>query len=225
MSLPVPDAVGLAALVPPAVPAKRRRSLARWWDRLSIYLPVVLMMLMALATYWLLRATPEPEPPGPKREVTHEPDYFMHRFSVKVFEPGGALKTELYGAEARHHPDTGTLVVDAARIRSFGPQRQLSTATARQITSNDEGTEFVLEGDAAVVRQASRGAKGEVLPRIEFHGELLRVATDPEHISSEQPVVLIRGQDQIAADTLDYRGDARVANLTGQVKALFAPRP
>lgn len=203
----------------------RRKSLLRLWDRLSIYLPVLLMLLLALASYWLLRITPQAEPPGPEREVTHQPDYFMRRFSVKVFEPGGALKTELYGSEARHHPDTGTIVVDAARIRSFGPLRQLSTATARQITSNDAGTEYLLEGEAAVVRQASRGAKGELLPRIEFHGERLRVVTDPEHVSSDLPVVLVRGPDQITADRLDYRGDERVADLTGQVKAQFAPRP
>jgi lipopolysaccharide export system protein LptC len=202
-----------------------RRSFSRWWDQVSIYLPVLLMMLLALASYWLLRATPEVEPPRPAPEVTNEPDYFMNRFSVKVFEPGGALKTELYGTGARHHPDVGTLVVDAARVRSFGPQRQLSTATARQITSNDEGTVFVLEGDAAVVRQASKGANGELLPRLEFHGEYLRVSTQPEHIMSDRPVLLVRGQDQITADNLDYSGDERVAVLNGRVRAQFAPRP
>jgi len=174
-----------------------RHSFSRWWDRMSIYLPVLLMMLLALASYWLLRATPIPEEPGPKPEVTHEPDYFMQRFSVKVFEPNGALKTELYGTAARHHPDVGTL----------------------------EGTVFVLEGNAAVVRQAGKGADGQPLPRLEFHGEYLRVSTEPEHIMSDQPVLLVRDQDQITADNLDYSGDARVAVLTGHVRALFAPRP
>ena len=202
-----------------------RRNFSRWWDRVSIYLPVLLMMVLALASYWLLRATPEAEEPGPKPEVTHEPDYFMNRFSVKVFEPCGALKTELYGTAARHHPDVGTLVVDAARVRSFGQQRQLSTATARQITSNDEGTVFVLEGDAAVVRQAGKGANGELLPRLEFHGQYLRVSTEPEHIMSDKPVLLVRGQDQMTADSLDYSGDSRIAVLTGHVRAHFAPRP
>jgi lipopolysaccharide export system protein LptC len=218
------------ALVPADLPSPSpsqtgRHRLSRWWDQVSIYLPVLLMMLLALASYWLLRATPQPEPPAPKREVSHEPDYFMHRFSVKVFEPGGALKTELYGTQARHHPDVGSMVVESARIRSFGPQRQLSTATARQITSNDEGTVFVLEGEASVVRQASRGPTGEPLPRIEFHGEYLRVSTEPEHIMSDRPIVLVRGQDQITANALEYLGDARVAVLTGQVRARFAPRP
>ena len=102
-------------------PSPSRRSFSRWWDQMSIYLPVLLMMLLALASYWLLRATPIPEEPGPKPEVTHEPDYFMQRFSVKVFEPSGTLKTELYGTAARHHPDVGTLVVDAARVRLWLP--------------------------------------------------------------------------------------------------------
>lgn len=218
-------AQGPADLQAAATADAGRHRLSRWWDRVSIYLPVLLMMLLALASYWLLRVTPQPEPPKPKREVTNEPDYFMHRFSVKVFEPGGSLKTELYGTQARHHPDVGSMVVESARIRSFGPQRQLSTATARQITSNDEGTVFVLEGEAAVVRQAARGPGGEMLPRIEFHGEYLRVSTDPEHIMSDRPIVLVRGLDQISANALEYNGDARTAVLTGQVRAQFAPRP
>lgn len=209
----------------PQAQVASRRGLARWWDRLSIYLPVLLMLLLALASYWLLRATPEPEEPGPQAEVSHDPDYFMHRFSVKVFEPGGALKTELYGSEARHYPDDGRLVVDQARIRSFGLQRQLSTATARQITSNEAGTVFELEGDAAVVRQAWQNAEGHPLPRLEFHGQYLRVSTDPETVQSDRPVLLVREKDQITADSLDYQGDIRVAVLTGHVRAQFAPRP
>jgi lipopolysaccharide export system protein LptC len=200
------------------------QGLGRLWDRLSIYLPVLLMMLLALGSYWLLRATPEPPLPPVAREATHEPDYFMKHFSVKVFQPDGRLQSEVYGAEARHYPDDDSFVIDAARIRSFTQQRQLSIATAKQITSNAEGTSFVLSGEASVVRQAGRGPSGERLPRMEFHGELLRVNTDRERVVSEQPVLLVRDKDQITADSLDYRGDRRVAVLTGTVRARFAPR-
>ena len=40
-------------------PARARRR-GHWIDQLSIYLPVLLMGLLALASYWLLRATPAP---------------------------------------------------------------------------------------------------------------------------------------------------------------------
>lgn len=218
MNLPVPI---------PSVPRKPltlRPAWRLWWDRLSIYLPVFLMMLLALASYWLLRATPEAVQPESQRAVGHEPDYFMKRFSVKVFEAGGALKTELFGTEARHYPDTGTLVVDSARIRSYNPQRQLSTATAKQITSNDAGTVFVLEGDAVLVRQAGRSASGAPLSRMEFHGEYLRVSVDSDHVMSDRPVLLVRDKDQIVANNLDYQGDTRVAELTGGVRVVFAAR-
>ena len=103
----------------------------------------------------------------------------------------------------------------------------VSSATALQITSNDEQNDFLLEGDAVVVRQAGRDESGRVIPRVEFHGPVLRVQTEPrERITSDQPVLLIRGNDQITADMLDYIGDdARVADFDGRVNATFAPRP
>ena len=217
-----------ATIAQPMAAAVSRRGggFMYWWDRVSIYLPVLLMVLLALASYWLLRLTPEPDMPGPELPAIHEPDYFMSRFSVKVFEAGGLLKTELHGVAARHYPDNGLLEVDSARVRSFGPSRQLSTASANKITSNDEGTVYLLEGNASVVRQAIKDEQGNLLPRMEFHGEYLRVSTEPEHVMSDQPVLLVRDIDQITADNLDYQGDeVRVAVLTGRVKAVFAPRP
>nr|WP_281362819.1 LPS export ABC transporter periplasmic protein LptC [Hydrogenophaga aromaticivorans] len=184
----------------------------------------MLMMPLALASYLLLQATPQPMEPEPERLLTNEPDFFMRRFSVKVFAPNGTLQTEVYGAEARHHPDTDRTVIDTARIRTYSAQRQLSTATAREIISNGEGTVYELRGDAVVVRQAARNAAGQRLPRMEFHGEFLRVSTDPEHIESDLPVLLIRDKDQMTADTLDYRGDSRVVELNGRVRAQLAPR-
>ena len=52
------------------------------WDRLSIYLPVVLMGLFALGTYWLVRSTPLLMSSKPVAEAGHDPDYFMRNFSV-----------------------------------------------------------------------------------------------------------------------------------------------
>lgn len=214
-----------APLAPVAPSVKLRVvRLSRVWDRLSLYLPVLLMMLLALAGYLLLRATPEPPGPEPDRPLTHEPDYFMRRFSVRVFGPNGVLQSEIFGSEARHHPDTDTVVIDAGRIRSYSAKRQLSTASARQVVSDAAGTVFELKGDAVVVRQAGVDSRGRLMSRMEFHGDYLKVTSDPEHVESDRPVLLIRDKDQITADALDYRGDTRVAVLTGRVRARLAPR-
>lgn len=207
-------------VAPGAPPPRPRRG---WWDRLSIYLPVLLMGLLALASYWLLRATPAPTEPLPERPPTHEPDYLMRRFSVKVFDASGALRSEVFGSEARHHPDSDTTEIDQARIRSIGPQGQVTIATAQRIVSNGAQTAFTLEGDAVVIREPAR--QGDGAPRLEFRGEHIQVFTEPERVVSDRPVLLVRGNDRLSADSLDYQGgDMRVANLNGRVRATLAPR-
>lgn len=206
-----------------AAPRANRRISDRLWDQASIYLPVLLMGVLALASYWLLRATPELLAPAVERPVTQEPDYFMRRFSVKVFDASGRLTNEVFGAEARHRPDTDQVEIDQARIRSLQPNGQLTTATAQQVVTNGRQTEFVLQGDAVVVREGGRTGNGVAAPRMEFRGQQLRIFTDPQRLLSDQPVTLLRGNDRLNADTLDYRGDEGVAQFSGRVRAQLSP--
>jgi len=212
------------AVLPAAAPQSPGHRLWRIWDQVSIYLPVLLMGLLALGSYWLLRLTPEPVPAPVASEVGPDPDYFMRRFSVKVFNADGSLRTEVFGAEARHYPDTGRMEIDTARIRSYSDTRQLTVATARRVTSNADNTEFTLEGDAVVIRQAGRDAAGKPTPRMEFHGEFLKVLTPRDIIFSDRPVEMIRGADRVTANELLYRGDRQGVALSGNVRMQLQPR-
>jgi lipopolysaccharide export system protein LptC len=200
-----------------------RRS-RRWADQLTVYLPVLLMGLLALASYWLLRATPPPPEPTVARPLSSEPDYFMRRFSVKVFDVNGLLVNEVFGSEARHRPDTDTLEVEQARIRMVGDNGVVTTASARSVVSNGARTEFLLEGDAVVVREGQTLANGSPAPKLEFRGDQLRVFTDPQRLVSEQPVTVLRGNDKLQSDTLDYVGADQVALMRGRVKVRLSPR-
>lgn len=195
------------------------------WDRISIYLPIILMGLMALGTYWLARNTPTAAPVEAQRSVTHEPDYFMRRFSVKTFDPAGRIKSEVYGTEARHHPDTDTLEIDQPRIRSFDARGQLTVATARLALSNADASEVQLFGDAVVTREATTGPDGKVQPRLQFRGEFLHAFLDSERIKSNKPVELRRGDDRFTADNLDFDNRDRLLELRGRVHGTLTPEP
>lgn len=213
------DSVDQAAAEPR--PPRRKRKLM---DSLSIYLPVILMGLLALASYWLLRATPAPEVAAQPQPVSSEPDYFMRRFSVKSFDAKGALKSQLSGVEARHYPANDMVEIDNARIRHIGEQGLPMLASARLVTTNADNTEFVLRGNAVVVREAGTGLDGKAQPRLEFQGEFLHIFLEPDRIVSDQPVVLLRGSDRLVADSLDYTGEDQVARFKGRVKVQLLPR-
>lgn len=193
------------------------------WDRLSIYLPVVLMGLFALGTYWLVRSTPLLMPAEPVAVARHDPDYFMRNFSVKTFDETGQLKSEVIGSDARHFPDTDTLEIDSVRIRSFDLEGRLTNVSARRALTNSDNSEIQLFGDALVIRQPSRDVNGKTLPRMEFRGEFLHAFMETEQIKSHLPVELIRGVDRFNADSLDFDNRAGVVMLKGRVKGVLTP--
>lgn len=196
----------------------------RWvWERVALYLPVLLMGLLAGATYWLVRSTPAIGIATPATEARHEPDYFMRKFSVKTFNAQGQLKSEVKGTEARHYPDTDMLEIDQVIIRSFDDEGHLTTATARTALSNGDGSEVTLKGDAKVLRAATVSASGKEQPTLTFRGEHLHAFINTEKVLSNQPVVLTRGQDQFTADSMDYDNKERVVQLDGRVKGVIYP--
>ena len=195
------------------------------WERLSLYLPVMLMALLALGTYWLVRSTPPATAPEPPSALKHESDYFMHNFSVKTFDGAGRLKSEVFGTDARHYPDTDTLEIDFVRIRSFNDEGRLTTATANRALTNGDASEVQLMGNALVVRESVLDKAGQTLPRLEFRSEFLHAFMDTERLRSHKPVELMRGRDRFTADTMDFDNLDRVMELKGRVKGTFVPAP
>lgn len=223
MSQPAASTVAaLSKPLPAPVPRARRWRLAL--ERLSIYMPAVLMAMLALGSYWLLRSTPPAPEPVAERPPLHDPSDVMRRFSVRTHGPDGHLRTELLGQEARRFTDNGSMEVDQPRIRSFSPEGVLTTAQAARAWTNADQDEYLLQGAAVVVRNEALLPDGQRLERLEFQGEHLRILTKDERVISDQPVLLVRGGNRITAGNLDWSERDRVASLRGRVHAVLAGR-
>lgn len=209
----------------PSVPLSLLMRVRRVFDRLAVYLPLVLMGLMAMTSYWLVRSTPkfsEMEIEAPPR---HEPDYYMRDFSVKVFTAEGRLKSEIVGLEGRHYPDTDTLEIDQPRIRILGEQGSITTATAVRGLVNADGSEAQLFNNAVVVREASVNAQGVSVPRSELQSEFLHFFGNTEKVRSHLPVVMIRGAgDRFTGDGMGFDNLGRTMEINGRVRGVMQPR-
>lgn len=202
-----------------------RATLHLVFDRLSTYLPVAVMGVLALGSYWLVRSTPTPAAPTVAQPVQHESDYFMRDFAVRTFDAEGKLKSEIFGVEGRHYPDTDTLEIDKPHIRSISENGNLITATANRGLSNGDGTEVQLFGNAIVTRAPTLDRAGRPVPRMEFRGEFLHANTQTERVLSNKPVLLIRGEDRFTADSMDYDNMDQMMNLKGRVHGTLVPGP
>jgi len=212
-----PAPLAPAAPAPHGPPAGPPLS-ARLIEHASSYLPLLLMALLALGTWWLVKNTPNAEPPRSVAPPRHEPDYLMSHFLVRRFEADGVMRAQIEGDTMRHYPDTDTLEIDNPRIRAIGEDGRVTTAQARMALANGDGTEVQLRGGAQVVRE---GRAGEA--PIQFRGEFLHASLDTEKVRSHLPVVVTRGGTEVHGQTLAYDNLARVAHLTGRVTASFPP--
>lgn len=193
------------------------------WERFLLYLPLMVMGTLALGTYWLVRSTPVPEVAQAERVRGHEPDYFMHGFSIKTYDATGRMRSEVKGDVARHYPDTKWIEIDSIRIRSFDAQGRLTTASALRGLTNDSGSEVQLMGKAVVVREADKTVAGKAAPRMEYRGEFLHAFMDTEMVKSHQPVELTRGKDRFTADAMEFDNVDQVMQLRGRVRGTLVP--
>lgn len=218
---PAPAVSAQATAARPAQ-AVRRMHWSQAWDRVSLYLPVLLMGLLALASYWVLRYAPAPAPDAPVTARASGPDYVMRDFAVRTYFPDGRLKSEIVGREARHFPGRGELEIDQARVRSIDLQGRLTTAEAERVLTDDTQDHYLLEGQVLLVRTPAAGETGT---RLSFQGEQLQMDTVAGSIRSELPVTVRRGADVLRADRLHYQDQQRSADLSGRVQATLVPRP
>jgi len=193
---------------------------ARVLDVVSAYLPLLMMAVLALGTWWLVRNAPTVAEPREAVAPRHEPDYEMTNFVVQRFAKDGTLKTQIEGDRLRHFPDNDTLEIDRARLRAVGNDGIVTLATANKALANGDGSEVQLLGDARIVRPA-HGNEEE----IEFRGEFLHAFRNVERVRSHLPVTVTQGESVVRADGMEYDNLARVIDLHGRTRATFvSPR-
>lgn len=190
-----------------------------WWrvgQFVSAYLPLILMALLALATWWLVSNTPRLDEPREAAPLRHEPDYTMRGFTLQRFAANGALRVQVQGERMRHYPDTDTMEIDQPTIRATAPDGSITIARARLAVSNGDATQVQLQGGARVRREATAAAQA-----IEFESEFLQAFLDTERVESHLPVLLRQGTSELRVAWLEYDHLSRTAKLGGPLRAKF----
>lgn len=187
-------------------------------DALSSYLPLLLMTLLALGTWWLVQHSPKPAGPEVQRPVSAEPDYVMTQFALERFDATGRLKLRIEGAQLRHFPATDRIEIDGATIRAYAPDGRVTLATAQRALGNGDGSEIQLLGGAEVTAPDKNGVP--LLMRSEF----LHAFLVTERIQTHLPVLVRQGGTELNAGGLSYDHAAQRLELKGPVRAQLAPR-
>jgi lipopolysaccharide export system protein LptC len=217
LHLPDLPEVAVAIGAESGAPGISRRTGSRWRSSLATALPLMLMAMLALATWWLVKNSPQAGTPSVAGPLRHVADYRVERFTLQRFDASGQLVMQIEGANLRHFPDTDEFEVDTAHLHATGLDGRDTVATARQAIAAGNGSQVRLVGGAHVVSRAGQGEATEVL------GEQLLALIDERRVLAEQPVLVRQGASEYTAAGMTFDEKTRFVTLTGPARAVLHP--
>lgn len=206
---------------PPPQPAPRASRLpwpARLRETLVSYLPLLLMVLLALGSWWLVKNSPQPLVARESKLPAGQPDYTMRGFTVQRFAADGPLRLTLEGRELHHYPDSDRIEIEELRLTALGADGRPAVATARRALSDGKARDVQLLGGAQL---RSRTADGTPL---EIDSEFLRFETEAQRVTTDRTVKLRMGSTQATAGGLVWDNRTRVLELKPPIRAVLPSR-
>jgi lipopolysaccharide export system protein LptC len=192
----------------------------RLLDQLSLYLPLIIMGVLALGSWWLVRSMPEMLYAHENKPVRKEPDYRLENFSVKSFDASGRMTREVIGDRGRHFPDVDEMHIDVVRVYAENETGVKIHAKAKTGVATGDGERVTLVGQAWVIRDADAQS-----PRMELRGERLLALVKEEKLLSSDPVEITRDKDVFNALTMNFNSQSGEYLLDGRVRGVLAPKP
>lgn len=177
----------------------------------SSLFPIGMLMTLAALTFWLDRATQIQESgPAVKR---HDPDYYVDNFTVRRFDPKGALQHTLKATHMVHFADDDSTEVSK-------PDLTYHTLRPTRITAEsawlDSGGKTVIFRDNVVVVHSNPNA-----PPTEIRSPSLTVLPDDEIARTADPVVITQGLSVIHGRGMESNNKTRLATLGGRVNGVI----
>jgi lipopolysaccharide export system protein LptC len=119
--------------------------------------PLLLMLTLALLTFWLERLTrEEPAAPAPRR---HDPDFIVEGFLLTEFGVDGKPVTTLSAAKMTHYPDDGSTDLLAPRAEQTRPDEPRLRLSADRGTLTQDGDELLLYDNVLMLRDNAAGGE------------------------------------------------------------------
>ena len=188
------------------------------FERARSWLPLLPLLLMLAATYWLnLQVQPLPQAESQKR---HDVDYYLDNFTATTLNLEGQPRFVLTAERLWHYPDDDTTHLQMPHLTSLYPDRPPINTTALTGMLSSKGEDVYLYDEVRVVRPAT----GELLEQ-DFATDYLHVIPDRDWAETDQAVVMSNKFNVIHAVGMQLDNKAGTARLLSRVRATHEPIP
>lgn len=179
-------------------------------------LPLALMFLLALVSFWLERTVREEE----QRPVVrrHDPDYIVTNFITTSYNREGAAESVLSADRMVHYPDDDSTELLRPRVVQTRPNEARMTVSAERGAISRDGDDIFLYDNVLLVRAADRER-----PEARMTTSFLQVVRDRSLVRTDRDVVIHEDRRTLAGRGMKYDNEAQMLQLMSHVRGVFEP--
>ena len=197
------------------------RFFARAAQWLHLYLPAMLMALLALGTWWLVQRTPAAAVPAPAPEAKRQQDYEMRDFASAVYHPSGQVLQSLRGTHVQHFND-GQRDMQQPRLlqqdASAPGHSKRTQAQAARALGQDDGSDITLLGQVQLL-QTQTGQDD-----LRVQAPTVRIFDNGQRLHASGGVRSSRGPLDLQGQQMDWDNNSRVLSMQGAVRTVVQAR-
>ena len=122
---------------------------------------VVTIAVMFGLSLWLQMNFLKPTLPQNEAVISHEPDYYIHKFTATGRDANG-IAYVLEAKRLAHFPDDNTALLDEPRLVQYEQDTSSRTTSSDSGLVYENGTKILLQGNVQVTQGATDTAVGSV---------------------------------------------------------------
>lgn len=185
-------------------------------EKLRGWLPLLPLVLLLLASYWL---SLQVQPLTPVvSEQRHDVDYVIDKLTSTTLNEQGLPRLTLAAEKMWHYPDDDSTHLQMPLLTSFSADRPPSHTSAQSGTLSSKNEELFLYDEVQIVMPAS-GRRNEQ----RFQTDYLHLVPERDWAETDHPVLLLDGKNTISAVGMELDNQAQTVKLLSRVRATHEP--
>jgi lipopolysaccharide export system protein LptC len=189
-------------------------------DRISAAVSITLALVLAAGSFYLAQVAERfSEGPG-GRVVGNQPDAYAEGVMLNRTGKTGDAAFLLTARRIDYFRGEDVTLLDKPVLTSLDASQPRVVLSAQSGRSSARGGEVLLTGEVRLVREAGAGE-----PQMTVATDSALVLPEAEIARTDQPVVVLRGNDRLTGTGMEFNNAARTLRVDSQVRASFTPGP
>ena len=186
-------------------------------ERLRSWLPLLPLLLLMAATFWL-NSQVQSSVTDTNKKSRHDPDYIIDNFTATTLDEQGKIRFILSAKKMWHYPDDDSTHLELPQIISLTAEQPPMHMTALKGEVSQKGDEIVLRDKVVIVRPEYANQS-----ELTFNTNYLHVVPNKNIAESNQEVTLVNAHTNLNAVGMEMNYKSRIIKFKSRVKTVYEP--